>query len=236
MAAPLEEDRPYRIVDSRTKGWHIVGAYEDIPEGYVEDMTDQSNRLTLNQVIEQHGPVRPVVPMPDADREELLEAFRDAGRRAAGSVIVGLWRLLKEHLDAVWSPPGTQGEPYENANRLLIAGREGSWEADLMRGLVWSAGVDLNDKARRLHEPTVETVKRVVGRWVTSPDYYVEVAEGLPGIFAEYLDEDVNGQPRGWKGAADQWMQPGSLSWEGQGEPMQRWLGSLSRSVYPLPS
>lgn len=158
-----------------------------------------------------------MVPAPDADRDALLRAFRDAGPKAALSLLVALQRVFRDAAAA--------GAEYDSARRTLIAGSEESWEAAHLTMLVGRTAQGGTTDPR-----AVGAIVDVLARWVTRTDVYVEVAQTLSTVFAGYLDEDVDGRPRGWGGAADPSLQPGAASFETNGgRLLYSWLAARSR-------
>ncbi|MFD8340670.1 hypothetical protein ACFV42_50070, partial [Streptomyces solisilvae] len=141
------------------------------------------------------GPLRPVVPPTDEDCAAVKAALVGAGRRAAGSLLVALYRLVLEDAGA-----GREG----GARYRVMAGREGSWESEDMVRLAWNVGADLAEKKSRFDEAAVAVLVRVVQGWVAGPDVYVEVASNLAGLFSAVADETG-----GWPAVADRPLQPG---------------------------
>lgn len=207
--------RPQRVVDAQNQGWRLAaqtGHYAadfGIPRGL-------RSAVSYAELAATRGPIRPVVPASDTDRETLLRAFRNAGPKAALSLLVALQRILRE---------AATGVEYDSARRTLVAGSEESWEAAHLTMLLGpSAPGGATDPY------AVAVITAVLGPWVTRPDVYVEVAQTLSRVFADYLDEDVDGRPRGWSGAADPSLQPGAGGFETNGgRLLYSWLAARSR-------
>lgn len=184
---------PYRVVDRFDRGWHVVGPVEpDGPPTYSADygFRDGLDGWSFERVEVDRGPLRPVVPVPDGDREAIETALRDAGTLAAGSVCVALYKLMMLR--------GGKGE-------VITAGRGGSWESEAVKQIGWGPGVDLEEKPRRWSASCVDVLVKVMDRW-SDPEQpqYVELAETLAAIFASVTDE-----LGGWPSVADRWWQPG---------------------------
>lgn len=201
--APVPEpERPvYRFVDRHNRGWHIVST----PEGPVRYMVDYGGLrpgrpdtlLTREELEDEHGPLRPVVPGDPGDDWLLRGALADAGVKAAASVLVALFRVAAEYSRG--SSPGG----YEGGS--LCAGREGSWESRAVYDLAWTIGGDLDERPKRFSEECVTCVISVLHSWTQNPKRYVEVAENLAGEFSRVADE-----LGGWHTVADRYLQPGA--------------------------
>ncbi|EXG81844.1 hypothetical protein [Cryptosporangium arvum] len=204
------------MVDAQNQGWRLAtttGRYAadfGVPRGL-------RAAVSYSELAATRGPIRPVVPAPDADRDALLRAFRAAGPRAALSLLVALQQVFRAAADG--------GTEYDSARRTLIAGSEESWEAAHLTMLLGRTA-----PGGSIDSPTVGTIVGVLCPWVTRPDVYVEVAQTLSAVFASFLDEDVDGRPRGWSGAADASLQPGSAAFETNGgRLLYSWLAARSR-------
>lgn len=230
---------PYRLVDAKGQGWHGRTDGTEYTADY--DFKRDLEKMSHAELQAQRGPLRPVVPVPDADAEAIVAALRSAGRRAAASTA----RALYLTYCAVSDLPAP--------DCVLKAGREGSWEAESMMRLVW-IGSDL-DSPKRLHEHAVAAISQVLTGWVTSEDHFVEVAENLASLFSRaaaliHRDEtqlahdalraaNTDGKKsrarnrmrilteRGgtWHCVADQHLMPGALS-ESTGESLYFYLMS----------
>ncbi|MFE6904632.1 hypothetical protein ACFVFJ_49145 [Streptomyces sp. NPDC057717] len=95
----------------------------------------------------------------------LRGALADAGAKAVGSVLVGLFRLSVEYRRG--SSPGG----YEGGS--LVAGPEGSWESEAVYRLAWTiGGGDLDEKPTRYIEDAVrEAVALLIRSREIRPDY-----------------------------------------------------------------
>ncbi|MFD5452199.1 hypothetical protein [Streptomyces sp. NPDC127100] len=185
--------RPYRVVDRFYQGWYLRsgdGTF-DADGGHRRGL-ETLDFATLERT---RGPLRPVVPPTDEDCAAVKAALVGAGRRAAGSLLVALYRLVLEDAGA-----GREG----GARYRVMAGREGSWESEDMVRLAWNVGADLAEKKSRFDEAAVAVLVRVVQGWVAGPDVYVEVASNLAGLFSAVADETG-----GWPAVADRPLQPG---------------------------
>ncbi|MDV6291335.1 hypothetical protein R2F25_38640 [Streptomyces sp. UP1A-1] len=173
--AEAEEEPPtYRFVDRLNRGWHIASSEQPVRyaidwAGLRPDRPD--DLLTRAELEAEHGPLRPVGPGDPSDDLVLRGALADAGTKAAGSVLVALYRLAVEYSRA--SSPGG----YEGGS--LVAGREGSWESEAVYRLAWTIGGDLDEKPKRYSEECVSSVMAVLREWTQHPKRYVEVAENL---------------------------------------------------------
>ncbi|MEU7228871.1 hypothetical protein [Streptomyces chrestomyceticus] len=196
---PEPEERPtYRFVDRLHRGWHIASAEE--PVRYAIDWAGlrpgrPEEPLTLEELEAEHGPLRPVGSSDPGDDLVLRGALADAGVKAAGSVLVALFRLAVEY-SRNSSPRGYEGGS-------LVAGREGSWESEALYRLAWTIGGDLDDKPKRYSEECVTSVISVLREWTQNPKRYVEVAENLAYEFSKVADEQG-----GWSKVADKPFQP----------------------------
>lgn len=189
----------YRVVDRENQGWHPTGSAGSevyaADYGFQRDLADRP----YAELAQTRGPLRPVLPVTDADEAELRDLFGQAGRKTVAT--------LASALDAVWrrlADPHA-GRPFALARRALLAGREGSWESEVLIDIaLFGSGLT----PKRVNEGIRDLMAAVLWRWVTDPDRYTEVAETLAGIVSRYCD----GQGEGWKAVADQWLQPGGLA------------------------
>ncbi|MGW7090045.1 hypothetical protein ACWGH2_42050 [Streptomyces sp. NPDC054871] len=198
---PEPDERPtYRFVDNLNRGWHIASS--ETPVRYAIDWAGlrrgrPDDLLTREELEAQHGPLRPVRPADPSDDSVLRGALTDAGVKAASSLLVALYRLTVEYSRD--SAPGG----YEGGS--LVAGREGSWEAEALHRLAWTIGGDLDEKPKRYSEECVASVIEVLREWTQHPKRYVEVAENLAIEFSKVADEQG-----GWSKVADKPFQPGT--------------------------
>lgn len=241
-AAPVDEP-PYRVVDARNIGWVIqagTGTYRSYDPTAAWD--HRSTVSTLPEIEAEYGPLRPVVGYSDAEAAELRAAFDLAGRKTVGSIASAVELIHHEARNRFgpWDadPSGT----IDYASRTLVAGRPGSWEAELMTE-VWLFGSELNlhprtnnasvaemratgPNAKRVHLEARDRIAAVLRAWTGSPDHYTEVAENLAGLVSVYAD-DRHGAD-GWRQIADQWLQPDAKLPSAAAEPLQRLLYSRS--------
>ncbi|MCF1592404.1 hypothetical protein [Streptomyces muensis] len=185
--------RPYRVVDRECQGWYRRsgdGRY-DADRGYNRDL-----ETTAYEDLEAaRGPLRPVEPPTDEECAAVKTALVNAGRKAAASLLVALYRLV--YVDSQLERTG--GPRYR-----VMAGREGSWETDLMVRLAWDIGADLAERPKRYDEAAVAELVRVVDIWIAGPGRYTEVAANLAWLFSSVADE-----AGGWAAVADRYLQPG---------------------------
>jgi hypothetical protein len=230
--------QPYRIVDASNHGWLTSGAgtYRTDP-----NHPDRQN-LTLDQVAEKFGPIRPVEPITDADEALLTGVFTRIGRKTITTLAAAIEVVFHELRESAGGLNGN--DSYGYATRTMTAGRAGSWEsAVLMEVMLFGNGLNLVQPKGRGPAGLAEHAdwKRAAGpskrvdvdgrreladilrRWVTGPDRYVEVAETLAGVVSRYADQVAYGREdvrmaddpesiRGWKTVADQWLMPGGLA------------------------
>ncbi|MFD8014307.1 hypothetical protein [Streptomyces sp. NPDC058955] len=145
------------------------------------------------------SPVRPMEPATEEECAALEAALTGAGRKAAASLLVALYRLVLAEADA---DRGSGELRRGGAQYRVMAGREGSWESAVMVRLAWDVGAELAEKPKRYDEAAVEEIVRVVTGWVYGPDRYVEVAAGLAGEFSAVAD-----RAGGWEAVADRYLQ-----------------------------
>jgi hypothetical protein len=222
MADPA---RPlHRVVDHANQGWYPSsdgqgGVIYSAGYGFRRDLEPRS----YEDLAATRGPLRPVEPVTDDDQAALHGLFAAAGRKTiatlAAAIEVVFHRVREEH-----GGLAARGS-WEFARRTLTAGREGSWESEVLIEVMLfgnelnlapatrSARYDIDVRraagpSKRVHASAREGVAAIVHRWVTDPARYTEVAETLAGIVSSYCD----GQPESWKAAADQWLQPGGLA------------------------
>lgn len=185
--------RPYRVVDRFYQGWYLRsgdGTF-DADGGHRRGL----ETLTFTTLDLTRGPLRPVVPPTEEDCAAVKAALVGAGRKAAGSLLVALYRLVLEDAGA---------EREGGARYRVMVGREGSWESEDVVRLAWNVGADLAEKTSRFDEAAVAELVRIVQGWVTGPDVYVEVAANLAWLFSKVADETG-----GWPAVADRPLQPG---------------------------
>ncbi|MFE1270557.1 hypothetical protein [Streptomyces sp. NPDC058758] len=216
--AAAEAAPTYRFVDRLNRGWHIASS-RDEPLRYAVDWAGlrpdrPEEPLSLGELEAEHGPLRPVTSPDPSDAMVLRGALHDAGAKAAGSVLVALYRLAVEYSRGS-SPGGFEGGS-------LRAGREGSWEAEVLYRLAWTLGGDLAEKPKRYSEDCVKSVVMVLREWTQNPRYYVEVAENLPYFFGQVADE-----LGGWSKVADGPFQPGTKVGRHPAEVIQTVYGYL---------
>ncbi|MFJ4342614.1 hypothetical protein [Streptomyces sp. NPDC088915] len=193
---PEPEELPYRVVDRENRGWHTVGEDQYMVDYGGLRPGRPGDPVTFGVLKAEHGPLRRVVAPDPGDVLMLKGALIDAGKKAAASTLVALYRVAAVY--AHDSSPGT------NDAGSLIAGREGSWESGLMMNLAWTIGGDLHEKPKRYDEKHVGQIINVLEQWTRHPTRYVEVAENLADIFGQVVDAQG-----GWAEVADRYFQPG---------------------------
>lgn len=163
---PAASEYPYRLVDVHGQGWIHVGEGRFQPDyGFQRGL----ETMPYQWVVDERGPVRPVIPVPAADADAIVAALRAAGRKAVATTVHALLAVDR----------ATADRPAPDS--LMMAGREGSWESVRMVQITGEA-FGISDK--RVDPDAKATLVEVLTRWVTAEDYYVEVAENLAGLFA----------------------------------------------------
>lgn len=218
VSAPDPEQRPYRVVDVSFQGWFRRagdGLY-DADRGHARGL----EAMSYEDLETARGPLRPVEPPTAKESAAVKAALVGAGRKAAATLLVALYRLVLQDAQAQRT-----GGPH---NRL-VAGREGSWESEAMVRLAWNLGSDLAEKPGQYDEAAVTEPVRVVEAWVSGPNRYVEVAATLASAFSTAADE-----AGGWPAVADRYLQrhqrvghPDHVV-----EALQRFLMSQSASFF----
>lgn len=176
------DDHPYRVADHYGEGWIRNGPNAT----YTTHPCTKLGNWTYEQIETERGPLRPVVPMGDDERAQLVHALVQAGVKATASLLVALHRTVVKLLE-------TNGSA-----AAVTAGRPGSWEAELLRHHVVWEGESI--KSARLDETAVDVAQGLLERWTTGPTQ-VELAEGLLYVLIEASE-----QAGGWNKIADQWV------------------------------
>lgn len=140
MTGVLTDAGPYyRVVDGENYGWYSAGD----GRGGAVWTTGPINGLDLQfgafpELAAARGPVRPVLPVTDNDSIQLEALLGRAGRKAIATLAAALedvfHRLREQHCGGQWDLDPHGG--YEYARRTMMAGRAGSWEADLLISIV----------------------------------------------------------------------------------------------------
>lgn len=214
----------YRVVDRENQGWHPVGTVEGPPlyaadYGFKRGLPNRS----LDDVERIRGPIRPVLPITAEDSALIVETFDRIRRKSITTLAAAIEQVYYDVRESAGglAAPGS----FDYAVRTLLAGREGSWESELLKEVMYF-GNSLNlakstrgaesIEARRAAGPSRRVDvdgRRVLAdmltRWVSDPNRYTELAETLAGEVSEYCDEHG-----GWSAVADQWLQPGGLAVE----------------------
>ena len=233
-------EQPYRLVDANNWGWLFGG------EGsYRTDPYDPDRQgLTFEQVVEQHGPIRPVEPITDEDQLLLTNVFLRIGRKSITTLAAALDQVFHELRESRGGINGSN-DSFDYATRTLLAGQAGSWESAVLMEVVRfgnglnlvrggrSTGSIVQDAARRRAAGPSKRVDvdgrrelaAIIRHWVLAEDRYVEVAETLAAVVSRYADArsealgagymaDRIGGTHPWKQVADQWLMPGGLAQE----------------------
>jgi hypothetical protein len=195
--------RPSRVVDQSGQGWYLAGTGDggsvyQASYGFARDLADMPG---LDELAAARGPLRPVLPVTDDDVNAIDALLRQSGRKAVTT--------LAAALNATYNGIRLQlaDRSGQTAERLIKAGREGSWESECLFPFILFGG---SLKAGRVNPAARDALTAIITRWVTSPDRYTEVAENLASIVSGYADREHG--PGGWTRVADQWLQPGGLS------------------------
>jgi hypothetical protein len=118
-------------------------------------------------------------------------------------------------------------QAHSQAERLIKAGREGSWESECLIPVI---GFGTTLKPSRINSESRAALTEIITWWVTGSAWYTEVAETLAGIVSGYADQ-AHG-PDGSKRIADQWLQPGGMAGN-DFRATYRWLYSRSQHFSP---
>jgi hypothetical protein len=218
------DEAPYRVVDSHDQGWLTTGPTAEAGHLYEASYGWKRGleRMTLDQLAAERGGWRPVVAPTDDEDAAIEAAIRAAGRKAIASIAAALdvvFHEVREQHDGLSDPHGS----YVAAKMALMAGREGSWESEVLIQVVMAGnGFNLVRPKGRGHadasqmraagpSPRVDRAARddlaaVFTAWTRSTDRYVEVAETLASIVSRFADDEYG--PDGWRRIADQWLQP----------------------------
>lgn len=217
------DDAPYRLVDATNQGWHRIGG---AGIRYAADYGTSRNlpeSLTLPEIDATRAPWRPVLPISDEDEAQLVEVF-DACKRRTITTIAAALEVVFHDIRA--SRGGLNNlDSYRHTMRTMLAGREGSWESEVLKGIILfgntlnlvppKRGEDRSVEACRKRGPNrrVDVAGRTAlaamfTRWVTDPTRYTEVAETLAGEVSRYADERHPSRG-GWVVVADRWPNPG---------------------------
>lgn len=215
-----DANEPYRVVDRDNNGWYLAADGHGGTAYCLNYSTQIPDYATLEAA---HGPLRPVLPVTDADVAELDRLCSEAGRKAVTSLAAALATVVKRlYENAGGVERSLESSAY--AYRTLAAGRAGSWEAELLRSVV-SFGYELNDNRKasksgggsaleakgpghRVDRDARDGMATIIMRWVTDPARYTEVAETLAWIVSQHADQHG---ADGWRRIADQWLQPSAL-------------------------
>lgn len=240
---------PSRVVDRENQGWYLTqdaGRNLIYSAGYRRQGLPERYR---DELAATRGPLRPVLPITDADYAEMRRLFTQAGRKTIATLAAAVetvFHQLRESRGGL----GSAHDSFEYAMRTMKAGREGSWEAEALDAVMWF-GNELNlapapgkkirntwdndarraaGPGRRVDAAVRDELAAMLTRWVTGPERYTEVAETLAAVVSRYADETADRD--GWRAVADQWLQPGGLA-HGTFVACYRLLYSLSEHFNP---
>ncbi|PPS89444.1 hypothetical protein [Streptomyces sp. MH60] len=183
----------YRCADREGEGWIRNG-----PGGTYTTYPDVGlGQLTRQELEEQRGPLRPVGAMTSEDSQALSEAIAKAGKKGFATLLVALYRTARNLMD--------DGA----TTAVFTAGRPGSWEAALLRSIIWK-GEDISTS--RVDEEALEVAQALLYKWTTGP-VQVELADGLASILHSAAQK-----AGGWPAITDRW-----LARDGQ---LERWTSA----------
>lgn len=215
-------DTPGRVVDAQGQGWYLAsdgdgGSNWQASYGHARGLAPVAS---FPELVDARGLLRPVLRVTDEDEKQLRRLLGECGRKAVATLAAAIEQAYHELREAAGglSAPGS----HETAMRLLRAGREGSWESEML-GYFAVFGNALNlvkgptvaamraaGPGKRVSRDARDAMTAMLLRWVTGPDRYTEVA----GTLAYLVSSHADGQhgPEGWRKVADQWLQPGGLA------------------------
>ncbi|GLY08229.1 hypothetical protein [Actinoplanes sp. NBRC 101535] len=221
-----DTEQPYRVVDTHGQGWHLSLAADGTSTRYSADYgwkRDLPDGITYDQLTADRGPLRPVLAPTDAEVDAIEKAIDLAGRKAVLTIAAALEAIVHEARQQLIDQGTSVPASYEPSMRTVLAGREGSWESEYLKHLVFIgnshnlAGPRGGDRSdvdamraagpdNRVHRAARDQLADIFRAWTSSPDRYVEVAETLAGIVSAHADQRYGAD--GWKKIADQWLQP----------------------------
>lgn len=205
---------PYRVVDAHHRGWHRTGSDGCYRADFAEERGLEV--LDYDTLAATRGPLDPVVPPEDYEVDQVRDALKGAGRKAAATLLVAVHRVARRHTD----------EQLQHGAKVatLYAGREGSWETATMRTLAWDLGADLADRPNRYDEEHAAELVEVIESWTETHGHYTEVAANLAVIFGQVADEQG-----GWGAVADTALQGGTVGHKPHVvEQLRNWLLSTA--------
>lgn len=196
---------PRRVVDRHYQGWYLTGGLESDPV-YQADYWFKRDLATAlyGQLAEWRGPLRPVLPAAADDEAALRALFGQAGRKTVTTIAAALETVFDKVREEQGGPfsPGS----YAYAQRVMTAGREGSWESAALAGLItFGNGLNLQRSPsdhdifgerkagpnRRVDRAARDAMAVIFTRWVTAPGRYTEVAGTLAGLVSGWCDRAV---------------------------------------------
>lgn len=221
-AVPDTTPEPYRAVDRDNYGWYKAGD----GHGGSQWTTGLINSLgaeygSYPELAAARGPVRPVLPVTDADEDDLRALFDQAGRKAVTTLAAALEAVFHQ-LDTEHRRGARDRDGFQYAKRTMMAGRAGSWEASVLIEITWFGnGLNLAKAtktlkhvddlraagpSKRVDKVARDAMAAIIWRWVADPERYTELAETLASVVSRYADERYGAG--GWAKVADQWLQP----------------------------
>jgi hypothetical protein len=242
-------EAPYRVVDGCNQGWLTTGPTDEPGHEYEPSYGSKRGlgRMTLDRIAAERGGWRPVVPPTEDETAAVNAALGAAGRKAITSTAAALevvFHQVREQAGGL----SNANESYEAARMALMAGREGSWESEVLIDVVLVGnGFNLvRPKGRgyadvrkmraagpvpRVDRSVRDALAAVFTAWTCSTDRYVEVAETLASTVSRFADQEYG--PDGWRRLADQWLQPDARLRSQDFSPCYRLLYSQSEHFNP---
>jgi hypothetical protein len=145
---------PYRVVDRENYGWYqasALGGGTYWTTGHTNGLPDVTFS-TYPGLVAARGPVRPVLPVTDADMEALHTLLGQAGRKGITSLTAAL-EVVFNRLNTEHHRSGPDLDGFQYAKRTMMAGRAGSWEASLLMEVTWFGnGLNLAKPTKVLKE------------------------------------------------------------------------------------
>lgn len=178
MTSSPDPGPPERYVDAFTCTWkrirqadHALYGLDRVPPPPADTW------LTADQLHQQRGPLRPVVPPTSLDTDQLRDAIRAAGPLTVATLVRALTTVWIRHNQTYASDDG------------LIAGRPHSAESLAITFMVTNTASKLNELAEPDHPAARDAIETVLARWILAPDSYTEVGENLADTLAAAAEE-----------------------------------------------
>lgn len=184
---------PSRVVDRENQGWYLTqdaGRNLIYSAGYRhQDLPDRDG----GELAATRGPIRPVLPITDADELRMRELFGEAGRKTVGTLAAALETVFHQLLESRGGLASAR-DSFEYAMRTIKAGREGSWESEALDNIVFFGN--------ELNLPQVRGIKAwdVDARRATGPGKRVDraVHYELAGMLYQWVT-GLTGTPKSRK-------------------------------------